>query len=293
MEKNYRVDANFRWLGSELKETQELCLTVCGIEKCLPDKSFGPAIRNDYHVHVILKGKGYFVVNDRTYTLTRGQIFVVFPDIETYYYADPDDPWHYTWVSFGGTKASFYLEKSGITAAHPVRDTFAEPERYLAFTEGILNYHTLTASSELARMAYLYEFLQLLSSSYTEHLAASHQKFTLDYSSDVYFQAAKKYIEDHAANVKIAEVADYIGISRYYLSHLFSDKLKMSPKEYLMNCRMEQAVHALRFTSSSINDIALSCGYENPLIFSKAFKKRFGMSPRSYRKAFIASTDID
>ena len=37
-EKNYRVDANFRWLGSRMKETEELCLTVCGIERCRPDK---------------------------------------------------------------------------------------------------------------------------------------------------------------------------------------------------------------------------------------------------------------
>ena len=55
---NYRIDANFRWLGSEIKANEELCLTVCGIERCTPDKFFGPSVREDYHVHFILHGKG-------------------------------------------------------------------------------------------------------------------------------------------------------------------------------------------------------------------------------------------
>ena len=58
IETNYRVDATFRWLGSSLKTKEELSLTVCGIERCKRDKFYGPAVRDDYHVHFVLSGKG-------------------------------------------------------------------------------------------------------------------------------------------------------------------------------------------------------------------------------------------
>ena len=58
LQPNYRVGATFRWLGSSLIEHAELFLTVCGIEHCLPDKFYGPAVRDDFHVHFILSGKG-------------------------------------------------------------------------------------------------------------------------------------------------------------------------------------------------------------------------------------------
>ena len=90
---NYRIDANFRWLGSEIKANEELCLTVCGIERCTPDKFFGPSVREDYHVHFILHGKGTLEIGGKSYKLQRGQIFVIPPDVETYYYSDPEDPW--------------------------------------------------------------------------------------------------------------------------------------------------------------------------------------------------------
>ncbi len=285
MEENYRVAANFRWLGSELKSAEELCLTVCGIERCLPDKFYGPAIREDYHVHIILKGRGTLRIGDTSYSLHRGQIFVIPPDIETYYYACPEDPWFYTWVSFAGSRAAFFLEKSGITAQHPVRNTYVEPEKFLEIAEKILNHHELTAANELLRTSYLYEFLALLATTYADHLTEEQKQQPLDYSSDVYIRAAKDYIREHYRKVRVSEVADYIGISRYYLSHLFADKLSLSPQDYILNCRMDESKRLLRRTALTITEIADMVGYENPMIFSKTFKKRYGMTPSQYRTA--------
>ena len=53
----YRIGANFRLLGSPPIEHAELFLTVCGIERCSPDKAYGPMIRDDFHVHFVLSGK--------------------------------------------------------------------------------------------------------------------------------------------------------------------------------------------------------------------------------------------
>lgn len=279
---NYRVDSTFRWLGSSPIPNAELTLTVCGIERCRPDKFYGPAIRNDYHVHFILSGKGILTIGEKTYHLQRGNIFTIPPHIETYYYADPSDPWQYTWVSFSGTRAAYFLEKAGITAETPVRDTYINPEDFLSLTEKILNHHELTIPNELIRTSLLYEILALLVSSYTQqsnYRSAMH----LDYSADIYVKHAVEYIHSHYAHIRVNDLAEYIGITRSYLTHIFKERLNVSPQEYLLSYRLEQGCRFLRTTQLSIQDVGMKIGYDNQLTFSKIFKKHYGMSPKNYR----------
>lgn len=264
-EKNYRVSARFRWLGSPPKADAELYLTVCGIERCEPDKFYGPTVRDDYHVHFILQGKGTLEINGKNYHLHRGQIFVIPPDIETYYYADPSDPWHYTWVSFAGTQATYLLEKAGITAESPVRDTYIEPEVFLALTEQILDHHEITISNELIRTALMYQIVAKLIETQTQQLSSTNPQPSYDYSPDIYVECAVEYIHYNYAHISVSDIASYIGITRSYLAHIFKQKLQISPQQYLVNYRLEQAVRLLRTTSLPVQEISEKVGYSNPL----------------------------
>lgn len=280
----YRIGANFRLLGSPPIEHAELFLTVCGIERCSPDKAYGPMIRDDFHVHFVLSGKGTLNVVKNTYHLCRGQIFVTPPGVEIYYFSDPEDPWYYTWVSFSGSKAAMYLEKAGITAEHPVRDMYIRPEEFLTYTENILNHHELTIIDELTRTALLYEILALLIRSRRQNQTEHHQKPELDYAPDLYVNHAVAYIHEHYAHMQVRDIAEYIGITRSYLTHIFKQKLKVSPQEYLFNYRMEEGRRLLCGTNLSVQEIAEQIGYENPLTFSKIFKNAYGLSPKHYRE---------
>ncbi|MGN0252527.1 MAG: AraC family transcriptional regulator [Oliverpabstia sp.] len=282
-EKNYRVTARFRWLGSPPKADAELYLTVCGIERCEPDKFYGPTVRDDYHVHFILQGKGTLEINGKNYHLHRGQIFVIPPDIETYYYADPSDPWHYTWVSFAGTQATYLLEKAGITAECPVRDTYIEPEVFLALTEQILDHHEITISNELIRTALMYQIVAKLIETQTQQLSSTNPQPSYDYSPDVYVECAVEYIHYNYAHISVSDIASYIGITRSYLAHIFKQKLQISPQQYLVNYRLEQAGRLLRTTNLPVQEISEKVGYSNPLTFSKIFKATYKLSPKNYR----------
>lgn len=278
---NYRVSGNFRWLGGALRETEDLCLTVCGIERCRPDKSYGPTVRPDYHVHVVLHGRGWLEQGGQRFLVERGQIFATLPGLETYYYADPSDPWFYTWVSFSGARAAFYMEKAGITPEHPVRPCGAEPEEFLALTEKILDHHQLTVENELLRTALLYEIIALL-----VRTAAGRDRpgNRYDYSQELYVEAALEYIQHNPDRAQVGQLADYIGISRSYLTRIFQEKLHTSPQAYILNVRMSEASRLLRSTDLPVREIALRLGYENPFSFSQSFKKMFGLSPALYRR---------
>ena len=289
LDTNYRITPTFRWLGNNPDKDNELFLTVCGIEKCKPDKSYGPTIRDDYHIHFVLKGKGTFKINNISYPVHSEQIFMVPPDIETFYYADPSDPWEYTWVSFSGVKASYYLEKAGLTLKSPVRNTYIDPKNFLALTEDILDHHELTTVNELTRTSLLYQIVSLLIKSYNLENKKSGGRDIHDYSPGVYVEHAIKYIHFNYKKLTVSEVADYIGITRSYLTHVFKEKLNISPQEYIITYRLEQGCRLLRSTNLSIQAISEEIGYTDPLTFSKIFKIHYGISPKKYRQSSPAN----
>lgn len=70
-----------------------------------------------------------------------------------------------------------------------------------------------------------------------------------------------------------------------YLCRLFRQEMDVTPHKYLANLRLQSAADILRIsTGRSITEIARMCGYNDPLYFSRMFKKKYGVSPREYSR---------
>ena len=242
------------------------------------------SVRDDYHIHVVLGGRGVLETGGKKYELCRGDIFAVVPNVESYYYAAQDDPWHYTWISFGGSRAGEFMQKAGITAENPVRKALFEPETFLAITQKILDSHTLSTENELLRTALLYEAISLFVSSNKRDGKAKKA----EYPPDLYVKTAQEYIRRNFQSVTVAALSEYIGITRSYLSHIFQKKLRTSPQAYIVRTRLEQGRKMLAETTLSVQQIAEKIGYENPPAFSKMFHSVYGESPSHYRNVLPA-----
>lgn len=73
-----------------------------------------------------------------------------------------------------------------------------------------------------------------------------------------------------------------------YLRKLFQKELGVTPHKYLIDKRLQIAAEILvniDSSDSSIADIALMCGFRDPLYFSKMFKKKYDVAPSYYIKA--------
>jgi AraC-like DNA-binding protein len=79
-------------------------------------------------------------------------------------------------------------------------------------------------------------------------------------------------------------VADICGLSKRTLSRRLQIQGTTAQREILA-LRQEKAEIALRDTTLAINAIAAGVGYSNPAVFSRAFKRWTGMSPRAFRSA--------
>ena len=87
----------------------------------------------------------------------------------------------------------------------------------------------------------------------------------------------------NSQDISIRKIADELGVHRSYLSSIFKDFHKISPKEYLLEVRMNRAKELLETTNQPIKIIAYSVGYLDPLHFSKAFRQYYDCSPSQYR----------
>ena len=85
-------------------------------------------------------------------------------------------------------------------------------------------------------------------------------------------------------SVRVAEIAKSVNVERGYLYALFMKHLGLSPQEYLLKFRLTKATDLLNHTDYPIDKIASDCGYQDPVTFSKAFRKMFGAPPGKYRK---------
>ena len=103
-----------------------------------------------------------------------------------------------------------------------------------------------------------------------------------------YFKAincAVEYINEHLNEpINLYDLAGVANISNFHFHRIFKALMSESPGEYIQRLRLEKAVFKLQTTRQTILEIAEQTGYQSSYALSKAFKKRFGISPAVFRK---------
>ncbi len=98
-------------------------------------------------------------------------------------------------------------------------------------------------------------------------------------------QHAKYYINQNLnSNLKVKEIANYLGISSNYLYKLFIEYADCSIQEYIINEKIKQAIELLTNSNLAIGEIALLLNFSSQNHFSNSFKKFTQATPSDYRK---------
>jgi AraC-like DNA-binding protein len=91
--------------------------------------------------------------------------------------------------------------------------------------------------------------------------------------------------DDPAHPWTVAGLAGRVGLSRAALARRFTDAVGEAPMTYLAGWRLALAADRLRGTDDPVSRISAAVGYASPFTFSAAFKRRYAVSPRAYRRA--------
>lgn len=255
-----------------------------GIEKCKEGHSYGPAIREYYLIHFVLEGKGTFEKNNVTYKVEENGMFLIVPGETTFYKADDQMPWTYTWIGFDGDLAAGLLEESGFSDKQPVLNAPSARCIVDSFTLAA----ELKQTAEYYICSKLFELFSLLGSIKAENnsiaggLAGTDA--TLEKQVNIYVRKVQDFIKtNYHKPVKVSGLASMLGIDRRYLYRIFKSYIGVSPQQYLLNTRLEKAAHLLDRKSCTVKEAAYGTGYEDVFNFSKMFKKKYGVSPGKYK----------
>lgn len=134
-------------------------------------------------------------------------------------------------------------------------------------------WHTRAIGYQKRTFALFYEILEEI------------EKQTL-MKSDRYIQISRavEYIRQHCReNISVETLAKMCGLHYKTMKTIFLQNFHMTPKEYIIEKRLEAAMEMLITTNRTIGEIAYSLSYEDCAYFSRLFKKKVGCTPGEYR----------
>jgi len=96
-------------------------------------------------------------------------------------------------------------------------------------------------------------------------------------------QAIKVMERNLEEPVPIPEIAEEAGLSQRQLERLFTQYVCKSPLRYYRDIRLDRARSLVTQTDLALREVAIACGFASPEHFSRAYRDRFGISPREDR----------
>lgn len=235
---------------------------ICGRRQCPPGWHIDRARLEGYLLHYVIRGSGIFTKNGITCPINAGDLFVCRPGESATYTASVQDPWDYAWVSF--TCAS-EIESLLTDEVIPI------PAATRIFTQ--IASCSNDPAKEWTVCGLLYQLFAMLAEEQDRPCADKG-----------YLSKAVTFIEaNYAQDLQVSQIADMLGLNRSYFCRVFKRQMGMSPQDYIVSYRLEQAEKLLTGTKLSQKEIARQVGYPDVYAFSRMFKRRYSIAPGKFR----------
>ena len=99
-------------------------------------------------------------------------------------------------------------------------------------------------------------------------------------------RVVQSYVDAHLEqSITLAELAAAAGLSPFHFLRAFKRSLGVTPGQYVLDRRMEQARCLLKNSDLSVGEVGISVGFEHPSHFTRAFRRAVGMAPSMFRNS--------
>ena len=233
--------------------------------------------RRDYQLLYISAGRAFFCLDGQRKEIPAGHMVLYRPgESQQYYYYAEDSPEVY-WIHFSGYEVPQILDKIGFTGTHVLfcGMSFHYPE---LFRQIILELQLKRPCFEELLCYYLRHIFTEIHRSQLESTADK-------YRNQNYMEKAVHFFNEYfTQDISVEEYAAGQHMSISWFIRCFKQYMGMTPMQYITSIRINKAKELLKNTDYSIQEISSLSGYENPLYFSRIFRKQTGFSPSHYRK---------
>lgn len=262
-------------------KSRPLIVTSCGTYRLKTVKrlpTWRPKGRLDYQLLYIVSGKGHFYFHGEDRVVYAGRMVLIQPRQEQHYeYFGEDKPEVY-WVHFTGSDVKNILRSYNIPMDDPIFYSGASSTYSYLFKEMIHELQNCKTGYEDLLAMYLRQIFLLVQRTRQE------ERPTVSTYIQEEMEFARRYFNEHYNEpISIQEYAESRNMSVCYFQRNFKQIVKHTPMQYLLTIRVNNAASLLETTDYSMAEIAAIVGYEDPLYFSRLFRKIKGVSPRDYR----------
>lgn len=224
------------------------------------------------------QGCGFIRTPDFKGAVRHGDIILLPAGQSHEYFANLDDPWSIYWVHFDGLQAQQLIQELNFDQQQLVINIGQQPflasdfNRLLSLRQGGYRPSVFNYAAAITRQILYFLALQIHSKT-----LEGHKNFNLD--------ALKSLMLDHIdGELDLDTLAASTQLSRYHFSAKYKKLTGISPIKHFIHLKMERACYLLDTSNDSAKQVSLILGYNDPLYFSRLFKKVIGLSPSDYRK---------
>lgn len=234
--------------------------------------------RLDYQIIYIYKGVGHYFLNGKWVSLSAGNLLLFRPsEPQIYSYYASEKPTIY-WIHFTGTECDALLEKYNIQNCYIGENLVLKTLFQDIITE-------LQLKKVLYEDIVINDFCKMLTvicRSRQQLLMPSENNFSID---RLIVQLNQRYMDKWT----VSSMADYCKLSEGYFAHMFKKRMRISPMHFLNELRIEKAKNLIAANTMSISTIASLVGFDDPLYFSRVFKRITGIAPQNFQQNALES----
>lgn len=231
----------------------------------------------NYQLLYVADGRTKFQIQGKMCTVSRGCCVLYRPYEPQYYEYHLSDHADVYWVHFSCDDRHPLLKQTGMDTG-AVYEVGSHSDYVRLFERIILELQLKKEYFSESNTMRLQELLLLMARNRDRH---SNPDFYTYYPQVE--EAIRRFQQCPEANFTIKEYAKENKLNYYRFIDSFTGITGMAPRQYIISIRMSKARELLDNEAFSIADVAQLVGYENPLYFSRIFKKAVGMPPTEYR----------
>lgn len=257
-------------IKTDLSCKSDIQILYCGKRINTKNHIYGPEKRNHYLLVLVNEGEAV-LYGEKEQILKPHDLLVMHPGETICYKAKT--PWSIQWVGLNGDIICEYIEKLGIKKSNPVIHVGLYNEVEFIMDKLYRTVKNNTSSSKIWQLGLIFNLFAVL-------FECNEHKAGQDYVKYV----VEKINSDFDNDISIEKMAENLHITPAYLTRKFKQEMCVSPKQYLLNKRIEYAKELLENTDATVFEIASLAGFSDQLYFSRIFKKKENMTPTEYRQ---------
>jgi AraC-like DNA-binding protein len=237
---------------------------------------------NCIEITITCGGNATHIAGGMTEHLQRGDVFIILPGCSH----SLKDCRKFDHINISCSTDIFARVGINLAFIHGVKDLFVNSRKLTSFH--LNNKEFIDAKHLLYTMLEAYlknkkEEKGNLRAYFAMLICLLAQSYSLHHNSDIASGRLDKvlnYVNEHfREKISLPEIANIANLSVSQLVRIFKKNYGMTPVDYIIELRLNEARRLLGNTTLAVSEIADITGFNDSNYFSRAFRKRFGITP--------------